>query len=163
MSNLKHKEGDRFTHKETTSEIYVDRVDFEGDEKPYLIRWVDNTSNFVSEDWIDKHFNKLELNKAPIHYWENPNEGNKTTSDFEKIFFSACKMVEAKDKNYGNAALSPLDIFSKHHPYGSRLDEKLARVKNCDNLRKNDVADLIGGLALICKSKGWTNFDDQID
>ena len=28
---------------------------------------------------------------------------------------------------------------------------------------KNDVADLIGGLALICKDKGWNNFYDQID
>ena len=29
--------------------------------------------------------------------------------------------------------------------------KKLARVKNSDKLRKNDVADIIGGLMLLCK------------
>ena len=84
-------------------------------------------------------------------------------TDFNKICTSLCKMIEEKDKRYGNSALQPLGIFAKHHNYGSRLDEKLARVKNSDELRKNDVADIIGGLILICKDKGWNNFDDQID
>ena len=84
-------------------------------------------------------------------------------SNFKTIYDSLCKMQEEKDKRYGNAALSPLNIFSKHHPYGSRIDEKLARIKNSDTLRKNDVADIIGGLVLLCKSNGWTNFDDLID
>ena len=85
------------------------------------------------------------------------------TTDFKGIYASLLKMQEAKDKAYGNSALKPLDIFARHHNYGSRLDEKLARVKNCDELRKNDVADLIGGLILICRDKNWTNFDDLID
>ena len=84
-------------------------------------------------------------------------------NSFKELFDSLCEMVETKDKRYGNAALKPLDIFAKHHNYGARLDEKLARVKNSEELRKNDVADLIGGLALICKDKGWNNFYDQID
>ena len=87
---------------------------------------------------------------------------NENTS-FKKILTSICKMVEAKDKAYGNSALKPLEIFAKHHNYGSRLDEKLARIKNCDELKKNDVADLIGGCLLICKDKGWDNFEDLID
>ena len=82
---------------------------------------------------------------------------------FKSILNSICNMVEAKDKAYGNSALKPLDIFAKHHNYGSRLDEKLARIKNCDELKKNDVADIIGGLVLICKDKNWTNFEDLID
>jgi hypothetical protein len=84
-------------------------------------------------------------------------------SEFDTIYASLLNMQKIKDARYGNAALKPLDIFAKHHNYGSRLDEKLARVKNCDELRKNDVADIIGGLVLICKDKGWTNFDDLID
>ena len=72
-------------------------------------------------------------------------------------------MLKAKNKAYGGSALKPLEIFAKHHSYGSRLDEKLARVKNSDELRKNDVADLLGGLILICKEKGWDDFSDQID
>ena len=84
-------------------------------------------------------------------------------SKIKEIYASLQNMQETKDKAYGNSALRPLDIFAKHHPYGSRLDEKLARVKNCEDLRKNDVADLIGGLVLICQDNDWTNFDDLID
>jgi hypothetical protein len=82
---------------------------------------------------------------------------------FERAYKSLCKMQQAKNKNYGESALKPLDIFAKHHSYGSRLDEKLARVKNSDKLRKNDVADIIGGLMLLCKDNNWDDFDDLID
>lgn len=82
---------------------------------------------------------------------------------FDIAYKSICEMQKAKNKNYGESALQPLDIFAKHHFYGSRLDEKLARVKNSSELRKNDIADIIGGCMLICKDKGWNNFDDLID
>lgn len=82
---------------------------------------------------------------------------------FEKAYSSLCKMQVEKDKRYANSALKPLEIFAKHHPYGSRIDEKLARVKNSDVLRKNDVADIIGGLMLLCQDRGWDNFEDLID
>lgn len=88
---------------------------------------------------------------------------NKEDSFFDRAYASICNMQKEKDSRYGNSALMPLSIFADHHPYGSRLDEKLARIKNCDELRKNDVADIIGGLMLICQSKGWDNFDDLID
>lgn len=82
---------------------------------------------------------------------------------FNKAYSSICNMQIAKDAKYGNSALHPLEIFSKHHPYGARIDEKLARVKHADELRKNDLADIIGGIMLICKDKNWDNFDDLID
>jgi hypothetical protein len=82
---------------------------------------------------------------------------------FEKAYQSICKMQVEKDKRYNNSALKPLNIFAKHHPYGSRLDEKLARIQNSDELRKNDVADIIGGCMLLCKDKEWDNFEDLID
>ena len=147
MSDLKYKVKDRFKH--YRKGCVVEIIEIQGGENPYVL-----TSGIVgNDDTIDAHYIQIEPEEQ---VWENP-------SDFKKIFSSLCDMVEAKDKNYGNAALQPLDIFAKHHPYGSRLDEKLARVKNSDVIRKNDVGDLIGGLALICKSNGWTNFDDQID
>jgi len=99
------------------------------------------------------------IEKNP-NLWQIMNEENDSLNN---IYNSLLKMQQAKDKAYGNSALKPLDIFAKHHNYGSRLDEKLARVKHSEELRKNDVADLIGGLVLICKDKGWTNFDDLID
>lgn len=109
--------------------------------------------------------------KAEDFKWEELRPGIRTRT-FGQIkkdnFFktateSLCKMLEAKNKAYGESALKPLDIFAKHHPYGSRLDEKVARVKNSSELRKNDVADIIGGLFLICKDKGWSDFTDLID
>jgi hypothetical protein len=92
--------------------------------------------------------------------WEKVEESN---SSLKTIYNSLLRMQEAKDKAYGNSALKPLDIFAKHHNYGARIDEKLARVQNSSELRKNDIADIVGGLVLICKDKGWTNFDDLID
>jgi hypothetical protein len=82
---------------------------------------------------------------------------------FTKAYLSICKMQIKKDKYYGNSALQPLEIFNKHHPYGSRIDEKLSRIKNSTELRKNDIADIIGGCMLLCKDKGWDNFEDLID
>lgn len=85
------------------------------------------------------------------------------TDFFKKAYTSLCEMQIKKDEKYGNSALKPLGIFAKHHPYGARLDEKLARVKNCTELRKNDIADIIGGLMLLCKDNGWDDFNDLID
>ena len=82
---------------------------------------------------------------------------------FKRAYNSLCLMQIDKDKKYGNSALQPLDIFAKHHPYGSRIDEKLARIKHSDSLRKNDVADIIGGLMLLCKDNNWDYFEDLID
>jgi len=92
-----------------------------------------------------------------------PQTSMSNESFFNKAYDSLKKMQIAKDKNYGNSALQPLDIFAKHHSYGSRIDEKLARVKYSIELRKNDVADIIGGLMLLCKDNNWDNFEDLID
>lgn len=93
----------------------------------------------------------------------NINNSENKPFSFKKCLMSINDMLEYKNKQYGESALKPLDIFAKHHPYGSRLDEKLARVKNSQILRKNDVSDLIGGLILICKDRGWEDFSDLCD
>ena len=82
---------------------------------------------------------------------------------FKKAYESLCNMQIAKDAKYGNSALHPLEIFSKHHPYGARIDEKLARVKYANELRKNDVVDIMAGCMLLCKDIGWDYFEDLID
>lgn len=51
-----------------------------------------------------------------------------------------------KNKRYGNSALEPLKVFSK-----------------TDELRRNDVIDLVGYLVLLSIAKGWTDFNDLID
>lgn len=90
---------------------------------------------------------------------------DKITSNtiFSEITTSLAKLLEAKNAKYGNAALEPLDIFTGKCKVGQRLDDKLARVKNSQELRKNDIADIMGYLVLTCVEKGLTNFDDLID
>jgi len=112
----------------------------------------------------DHHFNNCTITECTFEEFKQKYTKEWKEEDFfEKAYKSLCKMQQAKNKNYGESALKPLDIFAKHHSYGSRLDEKLARVKNSDKLRKNDVADIIGGLMLLCKDNGWDNFDDLIN
>ena len=90
----------------------------------------------------------------------------------EAVYSSQCELVLEKNRRYGNAALAPVDIFSKHIKNENtialnsiliRLSDKLARIKNADELRKNDVSDLMGYLGLLCVEKEWLDFDDLID
>ena len=76
------------------------------------------------------------------------------------------KFLVAKNKNYGNSALVPLKVFSKVEPTNGicvRMDDKLSRICNAKELRKNDIVDLTGYLVLLCAQKGWNNFDELID
>lgn len=87
----------------------------------------------------------------------------KDDNSFSTILSSINELLEYKDKKYGQAALKPLDIFTNKTIVGSRLDDKLSRVKQSKKLNKNDVADLIGYLTLVCKENNWTNFDEFKD
>ena len=83
---------------------------------------------------------------------------------FKKTLDSINSLLEYKNDKYGNAALEPLGIFEGKCKVGQRLDDKLARIKNSkDDLKKNDVADLIGYLTLVCVENGWENFDEFKD
>ncbi len=88
-----------------------------------------------------------------------PNQNN----NFQTITDSIASLLEYKNEKYGNPALEPLNIFSNKCKTGQRLDDKLARIKNSDKLKKNDVVDLIGYLILTCKENNWTNFDEFKD
>ena len=71
-----------------------------------------------------------------------------------------------KNSRYGDSALHPIQVFSRLNPSEGiriRLDDKLSRVKNGESLRKNDTADLIGYLVLLCAAEGWTEFTELID
>lgn len=78
-------------------------------------------------------------------------------------------LVAEKGIRYGDAALNPLEIFSKPtdgpelRHINTRLDEKLSRIKVSSELRKNDVADLMGYLLLLCVHKEWMDFSEMID
>lgn len=84
----------------------------------------------------------------------------------KRVFDSMRDVVLEKNRRYGDSALTPLGIFSKGTAESNicnRLDDKLSRIKNSPELRKNDISDMIGYLSLYCVSKGWTDFSDQID
>lgn len=75
-------------------------------------------------------------------------------------------VVLYKNVKYGNSALEPIGIFAKGSATNSikiRLDDKLQRIKNGDELRKNDVADMLGYLTLLCVDQGWTSFEEFKD
>lgn len=74
--------------------------------------------------------------------------------------------LEQKNNKYGNSAIAPVRIFSKADPDAQiycRIDDKLSRVKNSAELRKNDVVDLIGYLVLVCVMKDWISFKEMLD
>ena len=72
-----------------------------------------------------------------------------------------------KNARYGDAALNPIGIFTKHlkdAPESTasilvRIDDKLGRVRNADELRVNDVSDIIGYCTLLLVSMGVTKED----
>lgn len=77
-----------------------------------------------------------------------------------------------KNNKYGNSALEPMDVFTRHvcnqntaglNSILVRLDDKLKRIQNADELRKNDVSDLIGYLTLLCVDQEWTDFSEFKD
>ena len=75
-------------------------------------------------------------------------------------------MLLEKNKRYGNSALEPINIYSYENSLtaiGVRIDDKLSRIRNSVCMRKNDTADLIGYLILLCIKMEWIEFEDLID
>lgn len=89
-----------------------------------------------------------------------------TSWKINKITEELNNLLQEKNKRYGNAALEPLGIFNKNDATDGilvRLDDKLMRIKNSKELRKNDIADVLGYLVLLCADKEWILFKDLID
>ena len=112
---------------------------------------------------------------------ENPRKAN-TQELIATVAKNLGELVVEKNKRYGDSALNPLKIFSKHtrtlpptltaevlneiqsfNQILTRLDDKLKRVQNGEELLKNDVADIMGYLVLLCVRQEWTDFTDLID
>lgn len=98
--------------------------------------------------------------------------GNKIVSEprdvaaenvFDKVTSSIADLLKYKNEKYGNSALEPMQVFEGKTKVGQRLDDKLARIKNSTELKKNDVADLIGYLTLVCVENDWTDFSEFKD
>lgn len=85
------------------------------------------------------------------------------SNNFKEITDSIASLLQYKNEKYGNSALEPIEVFGSKCKVGTRIDDKLSRIKNSSELNKNDVVDLIGYTILICKEKGWDNFDEFKD
>jgi len=89
-----------------------------------------------------------------------------TQDDIETLFENFENFLLEKNRRYGDSALNPIQVFSNEsaeEQIRARLDDKLRRIKNSDELRKNDVSDLFGYTALLMISKGWLEFEDLLD
>jgi hypothetical protein len=79
---------------------------------------------------------------------------------------SLSKFLCEKNRRYGDSALNPVKIFSKLDASNSltiRMDDKMSRIMNSKELRKNDVWDLFGYLNLLIISKGWEDPSEFLD
>ena len=89
----------------------------------------------------------------------------------EQVVQGVQKFLLEKNKRYGNSALEPIEVFTKHLDIAdgtlngllSRLDDKLSRIQNAKELKKNDTIDLTGYLLLLCAHKGWKDFSEFLD
>lgn len=97
----------------------------------------------------------IELNEGPIFQSRD--------KEFQKISDGISDLLKYKNRKYGNSALDPINIFSGKTKVGDRLDDKLSRVKNSTELKKNDITDILGYLILVCSENGWTSFDEFKD
>lgn len=81
-----------------------------------------------------------------------------------------------KNRRYENSAGNPLGIFTRFMREGDslarqtilvRLDDKMKRIIKAgadgEELRKNDVADLVGYLFLLMREEDWHSFEDLLD
>lgn len=89
-------------------------------------------------------------------------------SDTAQLIMETCESIAAmlteKNEKYGDSALNPPNIFSKV-PTGkallARIDDKLARIKNNDDLLRDDIMDITGYLILLLIENGWTGYNGE--
>lgn len=132
----------------------------------YNSKWRDVKSE--CDYWLPNYEYRIKPEEGEDPYlW-----GNKIVSEprdgaadnvFDKISGSIADLLKYKNEKYGNSALHPLKVFEGKAKVGQRLDDKLARIKNSTELKKNDVADLIGYLTLVCVENNWTDFSEFKD
>lgn len=91
--------------------------------------------------------------------WESSDGINwsESLTESQKKIVEVCDSMKDlllyKNQKYGDSALNPNNIFYKGDATNSikiRLDDKIGRIKNCEETRVNDVCDIIGyGILLL--------------
>ena len=93
----------------------------------------------------------------------NTGSNQPMANKFQEVANGVANLLTYKNEKYGNSALTPLNIFNGKTKVGQRMDDKIARIQNSVELRKNDIADLIGYLMLVCVENDWATFDEFKD
>ena len=91
---------------------------------------------------------------------------NTTIVQIDKLFENFATFLKEKNRRYGDSASAPMMIFSDtpaDMQICNRLDDKLNRIRISKELKKNDVADVFGYVALLMIQRGWLSFDDLLD
>lgn len=101
--------------------------------------WKDEVIEDKDNKWSGREMNNNELNFD----WH-----------LDKVSEKIINLLKSKNKDYGNTALNPSNIFSKLNPSEAicaRIDDKLARIKNkgINDKTEDTVDDLIGYLFLL--------------
>jgi hypothetical protein len=89
-----------------------------------------------------------------------------TQEKIDLVCSNFAEFLKEKNKRYGDSAIAPVRIFSKSEAGNqicNRLDDKLSRIKNSTELKKNDCSDILGYMVLLMIEKDWTEFDDLLD
>lgn len=93
--------------------------------------------------------------------WEGFRPIENTLTKSQESIIEICDSMKDlllyKNEKYGDSALHPNNIFYKGDSTNSikiRLDDKIGRIRNCEQTRINDVADVIGYCILLLISIG---------
>ena len=111
----------------------------------------------------EKQKNYKEWKKKHPDYFD---VGYETLTESQEKIVEICDAIKDlllyKNQKYGDSALHPNNIFYKGDSTNSikiRLDDKVGRIKNCEETRVNDVSDLIGYSVLLLASMNVTKED----
>lgn len=95
------------------------------------------------------------------YYHENDNK-----TKIARLFNNFREFLIEKNIRCGDSALKPNQIFCKESgskQIMSRLDNKLSRIANSEELKKNDLSDVFGYVALLLIANGWLTFYEFLD
>ena len=118
-----------------------------------------NKIDFTTDVKIPKRVKgKINNDHGDIEF-EYPPLFSETLTGSQKKIVEVCDSMKDlllyKNQKYGDSALNPNNIFYKGDSTNSikiRLDDKIGRIKNCEEIRVNDVCDIIGYCTLLLVS-----------
>jgi hypothetical protein len=90
----------------------------------------------------------------------------RTAEKIEVVCDNLKEFLLEKNRKYGDSALYPEHVFSKQpgrEQICTRIDDKLSRIRNSPELRKNDVVDSAGYLILLMIASGWYDLKDLLE